>query len=271
MIFKLIFLNNNIISIIMKTYLFIDLSYFIFYLYYARKKYFEFQKKDTTDLINNTEFLEGFSNFDLKLKQLRKNLNLPEDVIIIFGKDCRRSEIWRNDVYPQYKQSRKVNNEVGDFFAHIYTNIIDKYTFIENERCEADDVIGILTKSLYENNTIYIITGDHDYLQLLYNDNVQIYNMKLKNLRDKSSGDRYTDLMMKILCGDSSDNIYAIHTKLGPKTAMKYITNNEELKKKCEDQTIKENLERNKKLIDMEYIPENYKKQIIDKFKLLNL
>ena len=64
----------------MKTYLFIDLSYFIFYLYYARKKYFEFQKKDTTDLINNKEFLESFSNFDIKLNQIKKNLKLPEDV-----------------------------------------------------------------------------------------------------------------------------------------------------------------------------------------------
>ena len=255
----------------MKTYLFIDLSYFIFYLYYARKKYFEFQKKDTTDLINNKEFLDGFANFDMKLKQIKKNLSLPEDVIIIFGRDCRRKDIWRNDIYPQYKQSRKVNNEVGEFFVYVYKNLLDKYTYLENERCEADDVIGVLTKKLYKDNKIYIITGDHDYLQLLYNDNVQIYTMKMKSLREKSSGDRYRDLMMKILIGDNSDNIFAIHTKLGPKTAMKYITNEEELKKKCEDETIKQNLERNRKLIDMENIPENYKKEIINKFELLNL
>lgn len=255
----------------MKTYLFIDLSYFIFYLYYAKKKYFEFQKKDTTDLINNQEFLDNFANFDLKLKQIKKNLKLPEDVIIIFARDCRRVEIWRNDIYPQYKQSRKVNNEVGDFFAYVYNNLIEKYTYLENERCEADDIVGVLTKKLYNDNKIYIITGDHDYLQLLYNDNVQIYTMKMKSLREKSSGDRYTDLMMKILTGDSSDNIFAIHTKLGPKTAIKYIQNKEELIKKCEDETINKNLERNKILIDMENIPEEYKKTIIDKFENLNL
>lgn len=255
----------------MKTYLFVDLSYFIFYVYYARKKYFEFQKKDTTDLINNKEFLDGFADFDIKLKQIKKNLRLPEDVIIIFGRDCKRKDIWRNDIYPQYKQSRKVNNEIGEFFVYVYKNLLDKYTYLENERCEADDVIGVLTKKLYEDNKIYIITGDHDYLQLLYNDNVQIYTMKMKSLREKSSGDRNTDLMMKILTGDSSDNIYAIHPKLGPKTAMKYISNDEELKKKCENETIKENLDRNRKLIDMENIPENYKKEIINKFKLLNL
>ena len=39
----------------MKTYLFIDLSYFIFYLYYARKNILNF-RSDTTDLINNVNF-----------------------------------------------------------------------------------------------------------------------------------------------------------------------------------------------------------------------
>ncbi len=253
----------------MKTYLFIDLSYFIFYLYYARKKYFEFQKKDTTDLIHNQEFLDGFSNFDLKLKQIKKNLNLPEDVKIIFARDCRRSQIWRNEIYPQYKQSRKVNNEVGDFFIYVYEKVISKYNCIENDKCEADDIVGVLTKTLYKDNKIYIITGDHDYLQLLYNENVQIYTMKMKSLREKSSGDRYTDLMMKILCGDSSDNITPIHQKLGPKTAMKYITNEDELKKKCEDETIRENLNRNKILIDMDNLPKKYNDEINEKFMKL--
>ena len=128
-----------------------------------------------------------------------------------------------------HKQSRKVNNEVVNF-VYVYKNLLDKYTYLENERCEADDVIGVLTKKLYKDNKIYIITGDYDYLQLLYNDNVQIYTMKNEKL-EKSSGDRYRDLMMKILIGDNSDNIFVIHTKLGPKTAMKYITNEEELKK----------------------------------------
>ena len=76
--------------------------------------------------------------------------------------------------------------------------------------------------------------------------------------------------MMKILCGDTSDNILPIHPKLGPKTAMKYINNNKELKKKCEDKIISENLNRNKTLIDMDYLPENYKNEIL-KFELLNI
>ena len=251
----------------MSTYLLIDLSYFIFYIYYARKKYFEFQDKCTDNLINNEEFLEGFSNFDLKIEQIKKKLKLPKETIIIFGKDCRRKDIWRNEIYPDYKKSRKENNEVGDFFMYVYKNIINNYTYIDNNKCEADDVIGILTKELYKNNTIYIITGDYDYLQLLYNDNVQIFNMKFKNLREKSCGNSSNDLMLKILMGDKSDNIYPIHKKLGPKTAMKYIESPDILLRKREDNEIELKYKLNKKLIDMNEIPENYVTEILEKFK----
>jgi 5'-3' exonuclease len=253
----------------MSTYLLIDLSYFIFYIYYARKKYFEFQEKCTDNLIDNEEFLQGFGNFDLKIAQIKKKLKLPKDTIVIFGKDCRRNEIWRNELYPNYKKSRKENNEVGEFFKYAYKNVISKYTYIDNDKCEADDVIGVLTKNLYNDNLIYIITGDYDYLQLLYDDNVQIFNMKFKNLREKSCGNNNHDLMLKILMGDSSDNIQPIHKKLGPKTAMKYINNNELFLKKCEDKEIESNYLLNKKLIDMNEIPENYINEILNKFKKL--
>ena len=253
----------------MATYLLIDLSYFIFYIYYARKKYFEFQEKCTDNLINNEEFLQAFSNFNLKIEQIKKKLKLPKETIVIFGKDCKRKEIWRNELYPDYKKSRKENNEVGDFFMYTYKNIINNYTYIYNNNCEADDIIGVLTKNLYKDNIIYIITGDHDYLQLLYNENVQIFNMKFKNLREKSCGNNSHDLMLKILMGDNSDNIYPIHKKLGPKTAMKYINNPDIFIKKCEDKEIESRYNLNKKLIDMNEIPENYVKEILEKFKNL--
>lgn len=247
-------IENNI-------YLFIDLSYFIFHTYYAKKKYFEIQKKDTDNLINNQEFMELFSNFDKKLNDIKKKLKLDKSVKIIFAKDCRREEIWRNSIYPEYKQTRKVNNEVGEFFKYTYNNLINKYSYLECDKCEADDLIGILTKDLYKENKIYIITGDHDYLQLLYN-NVEIYDMKLNNLRDKSLGNRYNDLLHKILIGDKSDNIPAIHKKLGPKTVLKYLENNDELKKKLEDPEIFKIYNRNKILIDMDNIPKKYQENI---------
>ena len=256
----------------MKTeYLFIDLSYFIFHNYYAKKRYFEIQKKDIVDLINNEEFIKVFSNFDKKINEIKKKLKLQKNVIVIFAKDCQRCNIWRNELYPDYKKTRKVDNEVGSFFKFTYNNIINNYNYIECDNCEADDIIGVITKDIACSNSIVnIITGDHDYLQLLDEEGfVRIYDMKLNSLKEKSLGNNKRDLLQKILMGDKSDNINPIHKKLGPKTAEKYINNECELAKKLNDPIIKSNFELNSKLIDMDKIPEIYQDNIKNKFKKL--
>ena len=250
----------------MKNYLFIDLSYFIFYLYYAKKKYLQCQQLETTDLINNEYFMSLFNNFDKKLEEIKKKLKLKDDIKIIFAKDCKRNDIWRNELFPEYKKSRKVNNEIGEFFIHTYNNIIHKYNYISVDKCEADDIIGVLTKELYKDNKIYIITGDMDYLQLLYNENIQIYDLKYKSFREKSIGYK-DDLLKKIVLGDSSDNIPSIHKKLGAKTVEKYLNNREQLENKLKDPLINQQFMLNKKLIDMDLIPSNFIKNILQIFK----
>ena len=250
----------------MKNYLFIDLSYFIFYLYYAKKRYLQCQQLETTDLINNEYFMNLFNNFDKKLEEIKKKLKLKDDIEIIFAKDCKRNDIWRNELFPEYKKSRKVNNEIGEFFVHTYNNIIHKYNYISVDKCEADDIIGVLTKELYKDNKIYIITGDMDYLQLLYNENIQIYDLKYKSFREKSIGYK-DDLLKKIVLGDSSDNIPSIHKKLGVKTVEKYLNNREQLENKLKDPLINQQFMLNKKLIDMDLIPDNFIKNILQIFK----
>jgi len=250
----------------MKNYLFIDLSYFIFYLYYAKKRYLQCQQLETTDLINNEYFMNLFNNFDKKLEEIKKKLKLKDDIEIIFAKDCKRNDIWRNELFPEYKKSRKVNNEIGEFFVHTYNNIIHKYNYISVDKCEADDIIGVLTKELYKDNKIYIITGDMDYLQLLYNENIQIYDLKYKSFREKSIGYK-DDLLKKIVLGDSSDNIPSIHKKLGVKTVEKYLNNREQLENKLKDPLINQQFMLNKKLIDMDLIPSNFIKNILQIFK----
>lgn len=250
----------------MKTYLFIDLSYFIFYLYYAKKKYLQCQKLETVDLINNEYFMSLFNNFDKKLEEIKKKLKLKDDIEIIFAKDCKRNDIWRNELFPEYKKSRKVNNEIGEFFIHTYKNIIHKYNYISIDKCEADDIIGVLTKELYKDNKIYIITGDMDYLQLLYNENIQIYDLKYKSFREKSIGYK-DDLLKKIILGDISDNIPSIHKKLGIKTVEKYLNDKEQLENKLKDPLINQQFILNKKLIDMDFIPSIFIKNILQIFK----
>ena len=71
---------------------------------------------------------------------------------------------------------------------------------------------------------ILIVTNDYDYLQLL-DDKIHIYNLKNKNLREKSLGSRKLDLGVKIIVGDNSDNIPKCFPKCGQKTAIKYLEN----------------------------------------------
>ena len=168
----------------------------LYFIHIIQKKYLQFQKQEIDDLINNEYFMSLFNNLIKKIDEIKK-LKLDNDIEIIFAKDCKRNDIWRNELFPEYKKSRKINNEVGEFFIHTYKNIINKYNYISVYKCEADDIIGVLTKELYKDNKIYIITGDMDYLQLLYNENIQIYDLKYKNLREKSIGYE-NDLLKKL-------------------------------------------------------------------------
>ena len=105
-----------------------------------------------------------------------------------------------------------------------------------------------------------------DYLQLLYNENIQIYDLKYKSFREKSIGYK-DDLLKKIVLGDSSDNIPSIHKKLGAKTVEKYLNNRELIEDKLKDPLILQQFMLNKKLIDMDLIPNNFIKNILFIFK----
>jgi len=253
-----------------KNYLFIDTSNWIFFRYYGLKKYFEFQNKtkyNPEDLIENENFINKFSDFDSKLKEIIKKLKIKNPVIYFVG-DCPRKNIWRNELYNDYKGSRVKNNDIGFYFKYTYDNIINKYNFLKLDKLEADDIIGIITKYLYENNNyenIYIITNDNDYLQLNYDNKIHLYNYSCKNLKDKSYGSRYKDLYTKIIMGDKSDNILPIHNKCGEKTALKYIDNKELLNQKFEnDNNILNNYLLNEKLINLDFIPIDLKKNTIN-------
>ena len=85
-------------------------------------------------------------------------------------------------------------------------------------------------------NTIYIITSDKDYLQLS-NNNVFLYNLAFKNisLNKSSTGNAKNDLEIKIIMGDSSDNIPSVFPKCGFKTALKCIQDPSFFQKKMQN------------------------------------
>jgi len=125
---------------------------------------------------------------------------------------------------------------------------------------EADDCIAITAKHIYEkypDANIWIITSDMDYLQLAC-DRIRIFNLKFKELIEskKSHGDAKMDLFCKIVAGDKSDNIPAVFNKCGPKTAMKYYNSPELFEEKLKsDPDAQQKYERNRKIVDFNYIP----------------
>ena len=101
---------------------------------------------------------------------------------------------------------------------------------------EADDIIGTLSKKVFENanlkiNKTVIVTGDRDILQLV-NEKVKVY-LPLKGLSEgKEFGEEEVREKMgvkpsqipdyKALVGDQSDNYKGV-SGIGPKTAIKLI------------------------------------------------
>ena len=184
---------------------------------------------------------------------------------MIVGKDCKRENIWRMEIFPQYKANRNYDDGFmgGPFFKMAYEEELFQKggakAILKHSKLEADDCIALSVKYLlkaYPSCHIYIITSDRDYLQLNAH-NVDLYNLSFKNIADKSSiGDPKNDLEMKIIMGDSSDNIPSVFPKCGPKTAIKCIEDTEFFKKKMADNPeYYKQYELNKTLINFDNIP----------------
>ena len=194
----------------MTNYILIDGSYFVFYRFHALLAWWRFIHKDIplNNPIDNEEFVNRFKKiFVQKIRMLAHVLSI-ENPIIIVGKDCPRKDIWRNSYIDSYKGKRKDNLLIPPFFKLAYGELfkaaeVEKILF--HEKLEADDCIAIATKHYLKNpnNNITIITSDTDYLQLI-KDRVQIFNGKMKPIRNKNNStmDSKMDLFMKIVQGD---------------------------------------------------------------------
>lgn len=256
----------------MNSYLLIDTSYMVFYRYYAIRSWYKRAYPDSPDLDENIIKQKFQERFIKGIEELSKKYKTPYNNIF-FCCDCPQKEIWRKEIYPEYKNNRKDDPDVSKaftiFFEKIYTLIQEKNIKIFRcEHAEADDIAAIITKELQQENKITIITSDQDYLQLL-NDNTQIFNLSKKknNLKDKSLGDSHLDLQVKIIIGDKSDNISGCFPRCGQKTALKYIKENKLESLFIKYPGSKNKYEINKKLIDFNYIPDNIKKNIILQLK----
>jgi 5'-3' exonuclease len=257
------------------TFIFIDGSYFNFYRYYSLMNWWRnaYPEEPLEDPFQNEKFVEKFrKTFVENVQQIAKKLGINKDIepIIIVGKDCKRENIWRTELFPKYKANRANGTEDGFMGGPFFKMAYEEELFVKggakailkHGKLEADDCIAISVKLLtakYPDCSIYIITSDKDYLQL-NSHNVHLFNLAFKNIAENksSTGNPKSDLEIKIIMGDTSDNIPSVFPKCGPKTAQKCLDDPEFFKKKMANNSdYYKQYELNKKLVDFDNIPED--------------
>lgn len=201
------------------------------------------------------------------------------------------SSSWRKEVFPEYKFKRKTNrdestldwNEVFRIINLVLEEIKENlpYKVIKVDRCEADDIIGVLCENTQEfgkHDDVMIVSADKDFIQLHRYNNIKQFSPMTKKLVEHA--DPVTYLQEHILKGDSSDGVPNIlspdHTfvegiRQSPMTQKKityYLSHLAESPTELmeADEEAYRNYIRNKKMIDLSETPEELRNQVIDMF-----
>ena len=207
---------------------------------------------------------------------------------LVIASDGKHS--WRKQIFPNYKANRKKNREksghdwetIFDVINRIKCELIEfmPYKLLELETAEADDVIAVLIRKMEKivgpnhAKKILIVSGDKDFIQL-HNEWVKQYNPILNKYVGK---DETPSIYIKehILKGDrsdgvpnilSDDNVFVEGRRQRPLSKKRinelicagflYTSLNDEEQK---------NYDRNQKLIDLTFIPQELEEKIKSEF-----
>ena len=129
--------------------------------------------------------VNAIKGFFFKLKLLKETFN-PDYIVV--ANDLSRSKTFRRKIYKQYKSQRKDHDD--DILKQLrygqqLVSLLG-YELINNEIYEADDILGMISKYIKENNMNMIIcSSDRDLYQLI-NDSIFIFSPRNKELIDES-------------------------------------------------------------------------------------
>lgn len=272
---------------IKKPYLLVDSSYVSFHRFFSTLIWFSnvyphIEVDDEYDWSKNEIFMNHFDETYMKnLLKFRSMYNIPFENIVIV-RDCPRETIWRMDLYPEYKGTRKntcsyknKKYNIGNIFRHIYHSLYPrleeqyKFKILKVDNAEADDVIAVLANKIREidkNRLVVIISNDNDYLQLV-NEKTLIWSLQNRLLNTKVELTADEILLKKIMRGDESDNIPSIVGIMNENELNSLIKNKETLENWLIVNEKKDVFDKNRRLIDFNFIPENIKTIIMGKIK----
>jgi hypothetical protein len=195
---------------------------------------------------------------------------------------------WRREIYPHYKAGRKKAREKSAHDWSLIFNALHKirdeleenmpYPVLRFDRAEADDIIGALCHAYGQHGIvtekILIVSGDKDFAQLQKYDNVtQFSPIAKKFITPDVNPERFKQY--HILQGDSGDgvpNFLSADDTFVSGGRQKPLP-----KKKLEEWTLLEpeaycqgemlrNYHRNKMMVDLDCIPEELQKQIVEAY-----
>lgn len=193
---------------------------------------------------------------------------------------CDDKNYWRKQLFPYYKANRKKTRDaseinwtqVFEIFNKVKQEIKDNFPYrvIQVDSAEADDIIATLVK--HRSEPVLILSGDKDFVQLQMDDDVKQYDPVRKKWITHNDPRKY--LFEHILKGDQGDgvpNVLSDDDTFVANKRQRPLT-----QKKIEsvynqgimflDKELEKNFKRNKQLVDLSMIPDNIRKQVLDKY-----
>ena len=189
---------------------------------------------------------------------------------------------WRRDFFPEYKASRRKGREKSDLdwdaIFQCLNAIMEEikinmpYKCLEVYGAEADDIIGTLCATISEE--IMIISGDKDFIQLQRFPNVKQFSPITKKTVNGANPGGY--LKEHVFRGDSGDGVPNVlspdntftdglrQRPLGKKKIASWIDH--DFEDVAPNDEVKRNYQRNRKLIDLTYTPDELTREIIDTY-----
>lgn len=251
----------------------VDLGYLTFYRMHATLRYLKHQhiidesqsQEETSASISEKEKQDTFVKLYEKhlvsqLDKLKKKYKTAR--AFYFCKDEKQRNVWRVNLFPEYKANRGVADDLIKRLQAIVMTTVPRYgRILAGDKLEADDVAFLTVKHIrkIENDTksnemIVIVTSDRDYLQMLDKDMIIVDGSGKEIV---GCGDPKVDLWTKVLMGDVSDNIPAVCKGCGKKTAATLASDSVKRAAYIEKKQCQERVTLNQTLIDMKNIPQD--------------
>jgi 5'-3' exonuclease len=198
---------------------------------------------------------------------------------------CDSKRYWRREVFPFYKAHRRSDREKSPFDWHLIFETLNKirnelkenfpYKIVEVEGAEADDIIAVLTARMAPHEDILILSSDKDFVQLQKYPNVAQYSPILKRFVKTENPAEY--IKEHIIRGDrgdgipnflSPDNTFVIGERqkvINKKKLVEWI--NSDPQKFCVNESMLRGYMRNQMLVDLDFVPEDLKTQIVEVYE----